>query len=193
MNPLLIAPKEPKLLRGGSTPFTVVVACDQAIAGETARQIHRPVLAQDGEKPTLQSRSWAFEDLKDPCAAEEATRSASAANLTIVATLSGKILPGQVKTWMERSTFSNHAQACALSIVIGDVPPERLPSTSACQYLKRVADEEDAKFLAAVFELPQSCSCYSLSDLMERSEASSSVLEKILNRPPPPPRWGINE
>ena len=62
--------------------------------------------------------------------------------------------------------------------------PSALPPASA-----------EKQFLANVKELSVEAIAagFSIERLRERADASSSVLESILNRSRPEPRWGINE
>jgi hypothetical protein len=193
MNFLLRAPIEPKLLSENSTALLVVIAYDDVIAGQTAMRTYRRLFTQFEDELKVQHSSWTFQELRDPCLAEEAIISASAANLVIVATVNGKVLPWQVKAWIEKSLFQRDENDSALALLIADTTSEMLPNLVVHQHLQKVAEEANMEFFSSVFELPRTSSTCSLAGLQEGSEASGSVLEQILRGPPPPPRWGINE
>jgi hypothetical protein len=192
MNFLLRAPIEPKLLSENSTAL-VVIAYDDVIAGQTAMRMYHRLFTQFEDELKVQHSSWTFQELRNPCLAEEAIISASAANLVIVATVNGKVLPWQVKAWIEKSLFQRNENDSALALLIADTTSEMLPNLVVHQHLQMVAEEANVQFFSSVFELPRTNSAGSAAGLLERSEASSSILEEILHRPPPPPRWGINE
>jgi hypothetical protein len=193
MNFLLRAPIEPKLLSENSTPLLVVIAYDDVIAGQTAMRTYRRLFTQFEDELKVRHSSWTFRELGDPHFAEEAIISASAANLVIVATVNGKVLPWQVKAWIEKSLFQREEKDSALAVLVATTKSEMLSNVAVHEYLQEVAEEANVQFFPSVFELPRTNAAGVLASLWERSEASSSVLEEILRRPPPPPRWGINE
>jgi hypothetical protein len=192
MNFLLRAPIEPKLLSENSTAV-VVIAYDEVIAGQMAMQTYRRLFAQCENELKIQHSSWSFQELRDPCLAEEAIITASAASLVIVATVNGKVLPWPVKAWIEKSLFQRAENDAALALLIADTTTEMLPNLAVHQHLQKVAEAANVQFFSSVFELPRKNPAGALASLLERSEANSSVLEQILHGPPPPPRWGINE
>lgn len=192
MNSLLIAPAEPKLLPKTSAAFSVVMAYDEAIAGRTATRLYRRLVGQFGIELEFRYHSWNFQELKNPSTAEEAALFAAEANLIIVATVNSDVLPWQVKAWIEES-ISQKQDESALAVLVGNTTSAKLPNMDVNEHLRSVAEEANVTFFSTVFEVPNSATAYSLVEPMKRYEAPNSVLEEILNRPPPPPRWGINE
>jgi hypothetical protein len=191
MNSLLRAPIEPKLLSETKTELFVAIAYDEVIAGQAAMLTCRGLFSHFENEPKVQHSSWTFHELRDPCFAEEAILSAAAANLVIVATVNGRVLPRQVMAWIEKSLFQREQKDAALAVLVANTKSEILPNAAVHEYLQKVAEEANVQFFSSVFELPGTA-C-SFADPWEGSEASSSVLEEILRRPAPPPRWGINE
>ena len=182
MNFLLRAPIEPKLLSENSTPLLVVIAYDDFIAGQTAMRTYRRLLTQFENESKVQHRLWTFQELRDPRFAEGAILSAAAANLVIVATVNGRVLPGHVKAWIENSLFQREEKDSALAVLVANTKSEILSNVAVHEYLQQVAEEANVQFFSSVFELPVTGAACSLASLWERSEANRSMSSPPQNR-----------
>jgi len=96
-----------------------------------------------------------------------------------------------IETWL--GTVSNRPRAL-VALMAGSA--EQLASSlPAFTYLREVAMRGRMEFFSLLEELPSQPAVegFTMERLRARADSTSFVLEEILNRRRPEPRWGINE
>src|SRR5438477_1817636 len=102
MNALLLKPAESKLLPYVTKRLSVVIACEDWLAVQSAAQIRSQVIEQLGEDRDFETQAWRFSELENPAVALESATAAAEADFVVVASRSLAPLPMTVKAWLER-------------------------------------------------------------------------------------------
>jgi hypothetical protein len=192
MKALLNPPRERMLLTDTTKSFSVVLAFDDPRARQKAIQVCSNLKKEFGAEFDFQCRQWRFADLEPTNQAEDAARVASGADMVIFA-CSNEKLPDKIRLWIEMWLAKKATQETALVALIGTSNPQGRPATPAHAYLEQVARQTGMSYFAAEFYVPRPISGCSIEAIVARATTVTSVLGEVLHRPPPPPRWGINE
>ncbi len=173
--------------------INIVIAYEDIADGRRAMQTYNGLVGEVGRDGEFGYELWKFEALQSPQLREVAAQQAREANMIIVATRS-RTLPRSVRNWIEAwvRTGSNRPRAL-VALMAGSEPLICAAPVFVC--LREAATRAGMEFFPHVEELPVESSVAGLSieRLRQRADTSSAVLDGILNRDRPAPRWGINE
>jgi hypothetical protein len=102
-------------------------------------------------------------------------------------------LPDEVKQWIDLWT-ENPARAEQALVELIDEFAEEPPTCSATHaYLEGIAEKAKLEFFSRCYQVQEALRNLTPAQVTEREHRTSSVLDDILRRSYPPPRWGINE
>lgn len=193
MNMLLLKPAEQEMFCDVAKPFSVVVAYDDSLANRKAMEIYSRLLEQFGNDFDFDCGCWSFEQLRPTYMAQEAASVAAHADMVIIGSANGEVLPGHVKLWIEMWLAAKDDHETALVAMIGVKNMQEKAATPAHIYLEQVARQADLSYFASQFQLPRPIPAATIEAILVRAETVTPLLEEILRRPRPPSHWGINE
>ena len=176
----------------------VAVIYEDTRARERAVAISQHLIQGFADDMDFDFTWWKFRYLEDPQIARAAFRSASMADLLILASTSGTEPPPRVKEWVDRWLGNKTSQDCALLALVGKTGDPDQEKSPASSYARDVAWRGQMDFLTGT-QPRRTPGLQNVDRIRERADQGSHVLDDILHytsapaTPPPPSHWGINE
>ncbi len=141
----------------------------------------------------LSTRLWRVDLLTDAFLRERAAIEAAAADVIILSLHGGKGLPESVSGWLGRWLRHKEDRPYAIGLLLDLELAGADGGNAAIVSVEQMAEAGHADLFYGFCEVPGTELEAALREISERAERSSAVLEGILRREVPPPRWGINE
>lgn len=181
----------------GSKPepaINVVMAYEDISDGHRAMRTYNGLVDVLSGDCDFNHELWKFEALQVPELRTVAALQARDADMIIIATHS-RTLPFSLKSWVEAWVQTRSDRPKALVALMAGSAEHLAASVPAFTYLRDAAMRARMEFFSHLEQLADPPRVAGLSEeyMRARAETTSSVLEQILNRSRPAPRWGINE
>ena len=182
--------------RDTKAAISVLMAYEDLADGQRAMKTYNGLVGELGRACEFNYELWKFEALQIPELQTVAAAQAREADMVIIATHS-PTLSRSVKSWIASwSTGPGPGPGrpralVALITTSGEWHPGSIPAFTDLADAAAVAGLE---FFSHFEEAPSPVApAQTFNRLRERAEATSTVLERILNRSRPASHWGINE
>jgi hypothetical protein len=174
-------------------PFDLVIAFDDTTARQRAAQVYDHLAQQLLDDYDFQCSWWRIEHLLNPELNEQAADAAADANMVILSLRADRPLSAAFKAWLPRWLARKGSQKCALVVLLSTSGEPTEEARRLQSYLQQVARQARMDFFTHTYPLPREEDDYSVETVTRRATAVTPLLEEILDRRIPIPRWGINE
>ena len=174
--------------------INVVMAYEDISDGHRAMRTYNGLVGVLGGDCEFNHELWKFDALQVSELRMAAALQAREADMIMIATHS-RTLPCSLKSWVEAWVQTRSDRPGALVALMAGSAEHLAASVPAFTYLREAAMRARMEFFSHLEEPVDAPSEAGLSreQMRARAETTSSVLEQILNRSRPSPRWGINE
>jgi hypothetical protein len=185
-NPQLNDPHwEPKF------PFDLVVAYEDRQTRSRALHLYDHLAQQLLDDYDFKCAWWKFDHLADIALREHAADDAADANMIVLSLRAEKEIPAACKAWIEAwLPRRDHRKSALVALIAGD---EKADTSRLVTYLQSVARLGHLDLFTHFFGLNEPPGSLSIAAVQERASTMTPVLDEILQRQIPAPRWGINE
>jgi len=171
----------------------VVLVYEDLATGLRARQAFDHLVDQLELEADFRLNLWNFGLLRDPAHRQEAAREASDADIIVLSAHGQGELPAQVKAWLREWLELNADRPTALVASLDESVKDQSSENRILAHLRSLAAEAGAELILHFGPPARPETDLTVESIRERVETSSALLEEILHRHAPYPRWGINE
>jgi hypothetical protein len=168
----------------------VVIAYRDLAASQRALRVMADLGQGLGDKMEFHPVPWSFELLADADWSDAASRDAIDADILIIASSSVEPLPPAVARWIETAISHKRGTAAAVVALFGAGENPDASGLSRLAAIQAAARRAGLDFFSPA---PRQALDEALANIQRRAEMVTPLLEEILRRHPPAPRWGINE
>jgi|SRR5581483_9128 hypothetical protein len=184
------SPLDEKTPREHKPPFNVVIAYEDFAAGRHAKETYDYLVRSLGRELAFDNQMWKFDVLGHPKLREMAVKDAAAADLIMISTHGDGDLPAEVKSWIDG--WANHRGSAMALVKLTDRNSARHPHDDIIRsYLEAVAHRVGMDFFAQPDEWPDRDEDFSLQQISERAQSTSSLMASFLNHSAAGWRWGL--
>jgi len=173
-------------------PFDLVVAYADRATRARALQLYDHLAGQLLDDYDFKCAWWKFDHLGDPALREHAVDDAADANMIVLSVQGQKDLPALGKAWIEDWLPRRDNRKSALVALVAADEPEAA-NQGLISYLQSVARVARMDFFTHAFGQEKRAATVAMERLTARASIVTPMLEEILQRRIPAPRWGINE
>ncbi len=167
----------------------VSVLYDQPSSRDSAIHLCRSLSNHFRDDPEFSFAWWNFKYLDEPALAREAAKSIQHSDLIILSTGSDQELPPKVQALLEESLTLRAAREGAITALTQIAQHPGLQASPLGQYLNAIAERNNLDFLSPASLLSEDA----WETFRTREREVTPVLDEILSRSKPSPRWGLNE
>ena len=171
----------------------VVLVYEDLATGLRARQAFDHLVDQLELEADFRLNLWNFGLLRDPAHRQEAAREASDADIIVLSAHGQGELPAQVKAWLRQWLDLNAEHPTALVASLDESVKDQSSENRILAHLRSLAAEAGAELILHFGPPARLETDLTVESIRERVETTSTLLEEILHRRAPYPRWGINE
>ena len=172
--------------------FNIVIVYEDFAAGKHAKETYDYLVHQLGCDYDFNSQMWKFDVLGNTKMREMAVKDAAAADLIIISTHGIGDLPVEVKSWIDH-WVAEKGHAMALVTLVDRPVGEGSENGSIRSYLQSVARKAKMDFFAQPDDWPDRDDDFSLEQIAERAQKTSTVMADLIHHNAPTARWGIND
>jgi hypothetical protein len=170
--------------------LNLVVLYDDRVSRDHVLRIRDHLVEHFGGELEVACSWWKFEFLAEPHFATAAAQEVARADVILFAIHSAAKLPAYIQTWLDRAVSAPRTGKGLVALLGAEDLDADLSDIDGC--LQKLAYRGGLDYLgASANAIPSELARRSIS---HRADTRTSVMDDILNyRPPPRPRWGINE
>jgi hypothetical protein len=170
--------------------FRVVIAYEDFAAGKHAQETYDYLVQRLEGELELDRQMWKFDVLKNLKMRELAVEDAAAADLIIISTHGMGDLPEGVWSWIDR-WVAHEGSAMALVTLVDRPRAYEGEDNPIRFYLQRVARRAGMDFFAQPNEWPDKDEDFSLVQIAELAQHTSTLMMDFLHHSVTGTRWGM--
>jgi hypothetical protein len=173
-------------------PFDLVVAYEDRATRARALQLYDHLAGQLLDDYDFKCAWWKFDHLGEPLLREHAVDDAADANMIVLSVNGQKDLSAIGKTWIEGwLPRRDNRKSALVALIAADAPEGGDPGL--LRYLQSVARVARMDFFTHAFVQEKRMPTLDMDQVSARASVLTPMLQEILQRRTPAPRWGINE